>query len=374
MPINRRQILGGLAATPAAFALSGFALPARARVATPDEALDAVFAETAPPALAAGIVTREGLGWAGVRGVRRAGSDDAARLDDRWHLGSNTKAMTAAVFGRLVEQGRARWDLPVAEAFPGLTVDPAWAAITLDDLMHHRAGLLDGPLVNRDWLIAAHADQRPLPEQRAEFAVRALGAPPSGPVDAFAYGNGNYIVVGAAIEAITGQPWETVIAGELFTPLGLTSAGFAAPRGPAPWGHSGGVAVDPSGFSDNPRALGPAGTVHMTLADYARFIAAMMGGRPDWIGEATRAHLLTPAAGAPPAYACGWGVGSAGWAGVGGPGPVITHNGSNTMWFATVAAAAERGLGFIVLSNDGVAGQRACTALVQRLAAGVAAA
>ena len=61
-------------------------------------------------------------------------------------------------------------------------------------------------------------------------------------------------------------------------------------------------------------------------------------------------------------------------AGVGGPGPTITHNGSNTMWFATVLAAPERGLGFIALSNDGVAGQRACTTLVRRLAEACAAA
>lgn len=367
---TRRALLGGFAALPLVAAL-----PASARDdAAAEAALEAVFAGTAPPALAAGIVSREGLGWAGVRGVRRAGGADAATLDDRWHLGSNTKAMTAAVFGRLVEQGRARWGMPLTEAFPGLAIDPAWTSTTLDDLMHHRAGLLDAPLLNQAWLIAAHGDQRPLPEQRAAFAARALGVPPSGPAGAFAYGNGNYIVVGAAIEAITGQPWEAVMADQLFTPLGLASAGFGAPRGAAPWGHRGGVAIDPAGLSDNPRALGPAGTAHMSLADYARFVGAMMGGAPDWISEATRTHLLTPAAGAPPAYAAGWGVGSAAWAGVGGPGPTITHNGSNTMWFASVLAAPERGLGFIALSNDGVAGQRACAALVQRLAAGVASA
>jgi D-alanyl-D-alanine carboxypeptidase len=363
---TRRALLGGFAALP----LIG-ALPAVAGVHSSDAAeaaLDAVFAEAAPPALAAGIVTREGLGWSGVRGVRRAGSEDLATLDDRWHHGSNTKAMTAAVFARLVEQGRARWAMPVAEAFPGLTVDPAWAGITLDQLMRHRAGLLDGPLVNQAWLIAAHGDPRPLTEQRAGFAARALGVPPPGRVGDFAYGNGNYIVVGAAIEAITGEAWETVMAAELFAPLGLSSAGFGAPRDPAPWGHRGGVGMDPTGFSDNPRALGPAGTAHMSLADYAGFVAAMMGGRPDWLGEASRAHLLTPAEGGPPAYAAGWGMGRAPWGGVDGPGPIITHNGSNTMWFATVLAAPERGLGFIALSNDGVAGQRACTALVRRLA------
>ena len=370
---TRRALLGGFAALP----LAG-AFPTLARVrsdnAAAEAALDAVFAEAAPPALAAGIVTREGLGWAGVRGVRRVGGEALATTDDRWHLGSNTKAMTAAVFGRLVQQGRARWDMPLAEAFPSLTLDPAWSAATLDDLMRHRAGLLDASMLDRAWLMAAHADQRPLPEQRAEFAARALGAAPTGPVGQFAYGNGNYIVLGAAIEALTGQAWEAVMQAELYAPLGLTTAGFGPPQGEAPWGHRGGVGVDPAGFADNPRALGPAGTAHMSLADYARFIGAMMGGSPDWLSDETRRHLLTPATGSPPAYAAGWGVGTTPWGGVSGPGPAITHNGSNTMWFATVVAAPERGLGFIALSNDGVAGQRACTTLVRRLAEAHAAA
>jgi len=372
---TRRALLDGFAALPV---LGAFPATAGGR---PDEAaaeaaLEAVFAETAPPALAAGIVTRDGLGWSGVRGVRRAGSDEAATLDDRWHLGSNTKAMTAAVFGRLVDQGRARWAMPVTEALPGLTIHPAWTGTTLDDLMHHRAGLLDGPLLDQAWLIAAHADQRPLPVQRAEFAARALLAPPAGPAGSFAYGNANFMVLGAAIEAITGQAWEAVMASELFAPLGLASAGFGAPRGEAPWGHLGGVAVDPAGLADNPHALGPAGTAHMSLADYARFVAAMMGGGPDWISEATRRHLLTPAVGDPPAYAAGWAIESAAWAimgasvgaGANGPGPIITHDGSNSMWYATVLAAPERGLGFIALSNDMAAGQQACTAVVERLA------
>ena len=363
---TRRTLLGGFAALPVLAALPAAARP-RAVGDQAAAALDAVFATTAPPALAAGIVGREGLIWSGVRGVRRAGTADPATLNDRWHLGSNTKAMTAAVFGRLVAKGRARWAMPVAAAFPGLTVDPAWNTITLDDLMRHRGGLLDGPVVNRAWLIAAHGDTRPLPVQRAELAARVFSAPPAGPVGTFAYSNGNYIVVGAAIEALTGEAWETVMQRELFAPLDLVSGGFGAPKGEGPWGHRGGTPVNPAGFADNPPALGPAGTVHMTLADYGRFVGAMMGGAPDWLGADTRRHLLTPAAGDPPAYAAGWGVITAPWAGVSGPGPAITHNGSNTMWFATVLAAPERGLGVIALSNDAEAGQQACSALIPRL-------
>lgn len=366
MIASRRALLTGLAALPAVV-LPRLVL-ARDLDARFEAALDSAFAD-GPPALAGAVVSRDGASWSGVRGVRRTGHEAKATQEDRWHLGSNTKAMTAAVFGRLVEQGRARWDMTLTEALPDLTIDPAWAATTPEDLMRHRAGLLDAGLLDQAWLIGAHADQRPLPEQRAGFAAKALGSPPVGPVGQFAYANGNYIVLGAVLEALTGQAWEAVMESELYAPLGLGSAGFGAPRGEAPWGHRGGVPVDPAGFADNPRALGPAGTAHMSLADYARFVSAMMGGEPGWLGEDTRRRLLTPAAGSPPAYAAGWGVGTAPWAGVGGRGPTISHNGSNTMWFATVLAAPERGLGFIALANDAAAGQRACQGLVQRLAA-----
>lgn len=371
MIASRRTLLAGLAALP--LAASPRLAWAQEPGAAAEAALDAAFAE-GPPALAAAIVTRDGLRWSGVRGVRRAGHEAKATLEDRWHLGSNTKAMTAAVFGRLVDQGRARWDMPLAEALPAMTMAPAWATTTPQDLMRHRAGLVDAGLLDQAWLIGAHADQRPLPEQRAAFAAKALGSPPAGPAGQFSYANSNYIVLGAAIEALTGQAWEAAMAAEVYAPLALGSAGFGAPRGEAPWGHRGGGGVDPAGFADNPQALGPAGTAHMSLADYGRFVSAMMGGTPGWLREETRRRLLTPAAGSPPAYAAGWGVGSASWAGLTGPGPTITHNGSNTMWFATVLAAPERGLGFIALSNDGAAGQRACQTLVRRLAEVAAAA
>ena len=373
MIATRRVLLGGLALLPTLSAVPAFARVRHADAAG-DAMLDAVFASTAPPALAAGIIGREGLGWSGVRGVRRSGETEAATLDERWHLGSNTKAMTAAVFARLVAQGRARRAMPLAEAFAGLTLDPAWSGTTLDDVMHHRAGLQDAEVMGRLWLMTARADTRTLPEQRAAIVAQALAKPPTGTPGTFAYGNANYVLVGAAIEAITGQSWEDVMRAELFGPLGLASAGFGPPPAPNAWGHRSmgeqRIAMDPaSPGSDNPLALGPAGTVHMTLADYGRFLAAMMGGAPAWLGADSLRMLTTPPEGQPPAYAAGWGVGQRPWAGQGGPGPTLAHDGSNTMWYASVLLAPERGLGFVAVSNDGVAGRTACTQMIQRLIA-----
>ncbi len=371
--LNRRLVLAGLAAAPVA-AAGG---PVRASdAAASGVALDAAFAEHAPVGLAGAVVTRQGLTWAEARGVRRFGDDEPVAATERWHLGSNTKAMTAAVFARLVEQGRARWDLPVAEAFPGVEIHPDWRGATLDGFMHHRAGLLDEPAMGLNWLRTARADPRSLPEQRAAIVADALRLPPNGAPGQFAYGNANYVVVGAAIEAITRGSWEDAMRAELFGPLGLTNAGFGPPAASPDnaWGHRGAGAgrtpmpPDHSG-ADNPLALGPAGTAHMTLEDYGRFLSAMMGGAPDWLGSESLARLTTPPAGDPPAYACGWGVGREAWAGAGGAGPVLRHDGSNTMWYCSVAVAPERGLALVAVANEGAAGRLACQALVRGLAA-----
>ena len=230
IPIDRRALmtgaltLSGLIAVPSAV----FAQAVSTAATGPDAALEAVAAIAGgPPAIAAGIVTRAGLEWSGVRGVRQAGGTDAATLDDRWHLGSNTKAMTAAVFARLVDQGRARWAMPLSQAFPGATLDAAFADVTVDDLMRHKAGLTDAAMPTPN---VARADPRSAIEQRAAVVDSALSKPPTGTKGTFAYANINYVLVGAAIERISGQSWEEMTASELFQPLGLGSAGFGAPE------------------------------------------------------------------------------------------------------------------------------------------------
>lgn len=375
MTMNRRSLLTALAFAPAA---AGAGRVLARQSGTPEAALAEVFEAAAPVALGAAIIGRDGLVWSDVRGVRRADAPGPVTREDRWHLGSNTKAMTAAVFARLVEQGRARWAMPLAEAFPDLTIDPAWGGATLDDFMRHRAGLTDASVMGREWLMTARADPRSLPEQRRAIAAAALASPPPGTPGQFAYGNANYVLVGAAIERIAGAAWEDVMRAELFGPLGMNSAGFGAPTAADgsqdnAWGHRGmgeqkiAMAPDHPG-ADNPKALGPAGTAHMTLDDYGRFLAAMMGARPDWLGADSLRQLTTaPADLTPPAYACGWGVREQPWGGSAGPGPVLGHDGSNTMWHCSVMVAPERGLALVAVANDGSAGRTACQTLLQRL-------
>lgn len=370
MIASRRALLKGLAVAPALGALPSLAW-ARDRRADSDAALDAAFAEHAPPALAAGVVGGDGLIWSGVRGVRRAGGDEAATIDQKWHLGSNGKAMTAMLYARLVEQGRAKWGLTLGEAFSGLTVDEALKRVTVDDLLCHVSGLKEADIMTRDRMMAAHSDRRPPHEHRADFARDLLARAPTGARGTFGYSNSGYVLAGHVIETVAGKPWEQVIQTELFDPLGMTTVGHGAPRGDDPWGHRAlpdgrFAAVDPAQGADNPAPFGPAGRMHMSVADYAAFLRLYAARGGGFVSATTMAKLLTPPADmGPQPYAFGWGVraGDA-WA---ADGPTLYHNGSNTMWYASANVAPSRGLAVFSLANEVSRGRAANTAVMAKL-------
>lgn len=359
MTMTRRTLLTGSAAL--AVASTG---PARAEANGWNAALDDAFAETAAPALAGMVLGPDGPLWTGARGVRRAGGTEAATTRDRWHLGSNTKAITAALYGRLVDRGEAEWGATMSALLPDVAMDPAWRDVAIEAVMGHVAGLSDDA-ISQAWLSTARVDPRSLTAQRRALAEAFLTVAPAGTPGTFAYANANYVLVGAVIERITGQAWEDVIRDELFGPLGITTGGFGAPVGDQPWGHHQGMAVDPGNpGSDNPLAMGPAGTVHMDLADYSRFLGAFLNDASDWLTPPTRAVLMQPVGTGAPRYAGGWiVVDGQPWA----KGSALTHDGSNTLWYASAWIAPGIGRAFVAVSNDAERGGAACEDLIRGL-------
>lgn len=320
------------------------------------------------PALAAAVVTRNGIVWSGAQGVRSKLDATPVTHTDRWHLGSNAKAMTAAVYARLVQAELARWEAPLSELFPDLRIDPAWDGVTINDLMRHRSGLSDRRLVDAKWVEAARENAAAVVEQRTEIAARALGAPPRGSAKRFAYSNANYVLAGAAIERITGQRWEDAARTWLFDPLGMSTAGYGAPQGENPWGHGAGIlglgvgrAIDPVlPHADNPAFLGPAGTVHMTLSDQVRFVRLFLSDGAGFLTRASISALTAAPTGEQNDYALGWSVFQhRPWA----RGPVLLHEGSNTLWHAVTIIGPQRGLAVMTAANAAGAGGRAAQVL-----------
>ncbi|HUS29940.1 MAG TPA: hypothetical protein VMZ53_15650, partial [Kofleriaceae bacterium] len=117
-----------------------------------------------------------------------------------------------------------------------------------------------------------------------------------------------------------------------------------------PRGHdAGGAALEPGPSADNPRGLGPAGTVHCSLDDYGKFLNLHATGEPaGFVTPESMQHLHTPRDGE---YAGGWGV-------VESPkGPILIHSGSNTLWYATALVAPGTRFVFVIATNkfeDGI--------------------
>lgn len=304
------------------------------------------------PALVAGLVPARGepqLLAVGRR--RRSRSAEPVGLEDRWHLGSCAKAMTALAVARLVERGALAWDTPVGELLADLEPAPAWSEVRVEEVLRHQGGFPANP--PRAWFRAAIEDRRPPKEQRDALLAPVLAAQPQGR-GRFVYSNLGTTAVGAAVERLTGLPFEVALEELVLAPLGITSAGIGAPLA-GPWGHPAllaglgkGRPWDPSGVADNPPALSPAGTFHMTVQDWARFLRLFLLGAegPHLVSPATTELLLGPASSDPVPQGMGWGRARI-------PGVAWGHQGSNTAWVATALLAEDRSSAGIVVVNDG---------------------
>lgn len=308
------------------------------------------------PALSAGAFRAGVVERLGAVGHRAEGHPEEVTPWDRYHLGSDTKAMTATLYALLVEDGVLGWETTVTEAFPDLEVDPGFADLPLVQLLRHRGGIDDGAISQSAWVkVMAHPS---LVAQRAELTALLLTEPPPlTPNEDFFYSNLGYVIVGSAMERATGEAWEDLMRARIFGPLAMDSCGFGTPATPGtvdqPWGHivQGDtlVPIEPGPTGDNPAAIGPAGTVHCALDDWADFLTMHVAGAR---GEPTVlldpdafARLHTPLEGQD--YAMGWLVTQRTWAG----GTVLVHDGTNTTFYSIAWLAPAIDAGFFGVTN-----------------------
>lgn len=363
---TRRQFLRALAAA------GGPCLVATGQQEKPlAEALESLRWRFDLPALAAAAFHgKEVIGKAAVGRRLRTTADAPVTSGDIFHMGSITKSMTAVLAARFVENRRLKWESTLGEVLDRLPLHRQVKPVTLWQLLRHRSGL------RRDIPDGLYeelklSDIAPL-KQRRELARVMLARPPEREPDTnFEYSNAGYTFAGLMLETVAGRPWEELVGRELFSPLGLKSAGFGAPaKNPEavdqPWGHrADGVAVRPGPLADNVPAIGPAGTVHLSLPDFIRYAQWHLRGAapdPDLVtaGALARLHGNGEADG----YYGGWNRAARPWAG----GQALTHTGSNTMFFAVVWLAPKRDFGVLAACNQGgEAAEQACDAACAHL-------
>ena len=310
-----------------------------------NRALSEIVNRDQAPGMIAATISREGVIAIGSLGVRKAGSGVPITSNDLVHLGSCTKAMTAVMLATLVAEGKLNWDMKLTEAIPELrnSIHPDYQSVTLWQLLTHRAGLPSNPA---NW--GAHPSKE-IKARRLAIMKDNLSSAPSTKPGEFNYSNFGYMVAACMAEKVTGFSWETLMRQRLFDPLGMSSAGFGEPDKrqsiDQPWGHSKyGDNWQPSAYYDA-EAIGPAGEIHCSIEDWGKFLTLFMSGKNP-ILDSTYINKLTEPVGF---YAGGWGIiEDRPWS----RGKLLTHNGSNGIWFATVIVATKIDRAYVVVTNS----------------------
>jgi CubicO group peptidase (beta-lactamase class C family) len=354
------------------FALCGGAALAQKEALTSqaafEEMLEKVRVEHNLPALAAAVIEKGKITWQGAVGVRKYGDPTPVTVKDKFHIGSITKSMTATLAMQMAERGELGLDATLGDVFGDLRAAmlPGYASVTMRQLLSHYGGMPSEsyPKGVNWWRVPGKIE-----EQRQKYLEVALKEKPdSEPGTKHLYANRGYIIAGAMIERVMKKSWEAMIQERLFRPIGMTSAGFGPMGTPGkieqPWQHRPGATpqpVQPVPDSDNAPVLGPAGRVHCSIGDLAKYAAFHLNGERGGsriLSAKGFQTLHTPPGKAE--YALGWLVVPRDWAG----GPALTHAGSNTMNFAVVWLAPKRHFGVVVATNmGGDQAARACDAV-----------
>ena len=171
------------------------------------------------PGIAVGVIENGKVVYTATRGETIAGSGTKIDADTLFKIASNSKAMTTALLGRLVDQGKLRWDDPVTKYLPQFRMNDPWVTrnMRVADLLTHSSGLPEGGGDLMLW-------PEPNAFTRADIIHGLAYIKPGYSFRSqYQYDNLLYVVAGEVAAAAGGAPYETLMHREVFAPLGLES-------------------------------------------------------------------------------------------------------------------------------------------------------
>src|SRR5690606_14657334 len=250
------------------------------------------------PGIAVGVIEDGEVVFARGYGETVAGSGDPVTTRTLFKIASNSKAMTASVLARLVQQGRPKWDDPGVKHLPHFAMHDPWvtAHMTVGDLLVHNSGLPEGGGDLMLW-------PEPNLFDRGDI-VRGLRhiKPAYGFRSGYAYDNLLYVVAGQVAAAAGGASYEELVRRELFAPLGLDGCRVGefdlAEAGSVAQPHSrdGGrnVAMRRAPPTVPEIASAPAGGIRCTLDDMLAWMGNWLApteAHKAWLGDAQSAEM-----------------------------------------------------------------------------------
>lgn len=143
------------------------------------------------------------------------------RPDCSFRICSLSKQFTATAIMHLAEQGALSIEDRLEVYLPAF--DPRGRTVTLRHLLNHTSGIR-----NHDEGQGPRTDRVNIPHER--LLAEILAAPfDFEPGDQYRYCNSGYILLGAVIEAVSGQDFETFLKRAFFEPLGMAQTSMSTP-------------------------------------------------------------------------------------------------------------------------------------------------
>ena len=196
-------------------------------------------------------------------------------LETRFRIGSMNKMFTAVATLQLVEAGKLALDDPVGKHLRAYPNQEVATKVTVRHLLTHTGGTGDifGPdLAHMYWTLREHSDY-----------VKLYGwrAPRFEPGTRFEYSNYGFVLLGAIVEAVSGESYYDYVRDHVFGPAGMTSTDSLPESEEVPNRSIGYMRPYPGAESVQPNTLmlpwrgTAAGGGYSTVGDLARFAEAL---------------------------------------------------------------------------------------------------
>ncbi|RDS77749.1 class A beta-lactamase-related serine hydrolase [Alteriqipengyuania lutimaris] len=188
----------------------------------------------------------------------------------KWRWASVTKQVVATLLMQQVDAGTIDLGQPISRYLPDFASANAGTA-TVEQVLRHQSGFPNPSTAADDEEIPAFYR----PDSGIDPLTYCAGAPTGQPGGEWSYNNCDYIVLGALLERVAGQPWRELVAKRIAEPAGISTLGAFPASEPTVPGFSAGA---PEAAQDLAQ-YGASGALYGTPADMVKFDLALLSGK-----------------------------------------------------------------------------------------------
>lgn len=250
---------------------------------TAKQLLENIVATESIPGISLVTISNGRIDHSAVAGIREVGQASPIGKNDRFHIGSITKSMTATLVGKLIEDKQLDFQTKLHEVFPEMDMLPAYRQVSIRQLLDHQGGIPAYLMTSEEEESKLLALPGSPAEQRLAFVDMVLKEKANAQVGTFSYSNAGYTILASICEQISAESWEQLLEKHIFTPLKMKNSGIGWPNTHdpnQPIGHFGPAKTAKAQGADYflGAYLDPAGDIHCSMKDLAKFLLAHMKG------------------------------------------------------------------------------------------------